>query len=393
MPRPRTTRRRSRSSTKRWWAATAIAVALSIGAGVVVANGHDTPGSLQTSASIRGAYGGWGRGGHVMLLSRGESTRFNRGRARRRLNVRWESTSQWLAWYERWHAQQYRYYLSHRKHHRGGTGTTATPTASPTTATPTAAPTTAAPTTAAAATPTTTATASPTTTPTAAATATATPTASPTTTAAAGVTQVTSPNWAGYAVTGAAGTFTSVAASWTVPATACPGGTFASSDLVGLDGDGTSTFEQIGTEDDCNGVGHINSAWFEVSPAAPVTIDKPVVQGDVMTASVTALGAGVFMLTLFDMTQNWSVVTEQTSATATLGSAEVVTQAPILNGQVQPLTNFGTVVFSDAAINNAAITAPINEITMVSAAGNTLAVPSTITGGVGNFAVGWDASA
>ena len=46
-----------------------------------------------------------------------------------------------------------------------------------------------------------------------------------------------------------------------------------------------------------------------------------------------------------------------------------------------------------AAINNAAITAPINEVTLVSSAGNTLAVPSTITGGVGNFAVGWDASA
>jgi hypothetical protein len=30
---------------------------------------------------------------------------------------------------------------------------------------------------------------------------------------------------------------------------------------------------------------------------------------------------------------------------------------------------------------------------MVSAAGNTLAVSSTITGGVGNFAVAWDAAA
>ena len=46
-----------------------------------------------------------------------------------------------------------------------------------------------------------------------------------------------------------------------------------------------------------------------------------------------------------------------------------------------------------AAINNAAITAPINEITMVSAADSTLAVPSTITAGVGNFAVGWDTAA
>ncbi len=93
------------------------------------------------------------------------------------------------------------------------------------------------------------------------------------------------------------------------------------------------------------------------------------------------------------MTQNWTQVTTQTSTAATLGSAEIVAQDPVQNGQAQPLANFGIVDFLGAAINNAAITAPINEVTLVSAAGNTLAVPSTITGGVGNFAVGWDASA
>jgi hypothetical protein len=99
------------------------------------------------------------------------------------------------------------------------------------------------------------------------------------------------------------------------------------------------------------------------------------------------------MLTLFDMTQNWTQVTQQASAAATLGSAEIVAQDAPRNGQAQPLSHFGIVDFLGAAINNAAITAPINQVTMVSAAGNTLAVPSTITGGVGNFAVGWDAGA
>jgi hypothetical protein len=99
------------------------------------------------------------------------------------------------------------------------------------------------------------------------------------------------------------------------------------------------------------------------------------------------------MLTLFDMTQNWTQIIQQTSAAATLGSAEIVAQDPVQDGQAQPLSNFGIVDFLGAAINSAAIAAPINEATMVSSAGNTLAVPSTITGGVGNFAVGWDASA
>jgi len=174
---------------------------------------------------------------------------------------------------------------------------------------------------------------------------------------------------------------------------ACNGAASRSSYAVGLDGDGTGTTEQIGTEGDCAGNSGLYSGWFQIAPNAPVFFKNPVKPGDAMTASVTALGAGSFMLTLFDMTQDWTQVTQQTSAAATLGSAEIVAQDPPQNGQAQPLSNFGIVDFLGAAINNAAITAPINEVTMVSAAGNTLAIPSTITGGVGNFAVGWDADA
>jgi hypothetical protein len=207
----------------------------------------------------------------------------------------------------------------------------------------------------------------------------------------AGVTQVTSPNWAGYASTGAAGTFTSVAANWIEPPVAC-GGDARSSYAVGLDGDGTSTIEQIGTEADCAGDFQTDSGWFQMAPAAPVFFKNPVKPGDAMTASVTALGAGSFMLTLFDMTQNWTQIIQQSSAAATLGSAEIVAQDPVLNGQAQPLSSFGIVDFLGAAINSAAITSPVNEITMVSATGDTLGVPSTITGGAGNFSVGWDAA-
>jgi hypothetical protein len=204
---------------------------------------------------------------------------------------------------------------------------------------------------------------------------------------------VNSPSWAGYAATGAAGTFTSVAANWIVPPVGCNGAATESSYAVGLDGDGTGTTEQIGTEGDCAGDFGLYSGWFQMAPNAPVFFKNPVKPGDAMTASVTALGGGSFMLTLFDMTQNWTQTTQQTSTAATLGSAEIVAQDPPQNGQAQPLSNFGIVDFLGAAINNAAITAPINEVTLVSAAGNTLAIPSTITGGVGNFAVGWDASA
>jgi hypothetical protein len=269
---------------------------------------------------------------------------------------------------------------------------TATPAATATTASPTASPTATAAGTATATPAATAATASPTAA-TAAPTATVTPTATATATTAGGVTQTTSPEWAGYAATGAAGTFTSVAANWIVPPTTCNGTTTRSSYAVGLDGDGTSTIEQIGTESDCAGDFPSYSGWFQMAPNAPVFFKNPVKAGDAMTASVTALGGGNFMLTLFDMTQDWTQVTQQTSTAAVLGSAEIVAQDPVQNGQPQPLSNFGIIDFLGAAINNAAITAPVNEVTMVSAAGRTLAVPSTITGGVGNFAVGWDAAA
>jgi hypothetical protein len=322
--------------------------------------------------------------------------------ARQRLSVRRETSKQWLASYKRLHTQQYQYYLGHkrllaqeyqkllrkwRRGHGGRPSSTATPTITPTaslTATPTASSTA-------------TATAAPTTTPTVA------PTAPPTATTAAGVTQATSPTWAGYAATGAAGTFTSVAANWIVPPVACTVAASRSSYAVGLDGDGTGTTEQIGTEGDCAADFGSYSGWFQIAPNAPVFFKNPVKPGDAMTASVTALGGRSFMLTLFDMTQNWTQVTQQASAAATLGSAEIVAQDPPQNGQAQPLSNIGIVDFhgaainnaaiNNAAINNAAITAPTNEVTMVSAAGNTLAVTSTITGGVGNFAVGWDADA
>jgi hypothetical protein len=184
-----------------------------------------------------------------------------------------------------------------------------------------------------------------------------------------------------------------VAANWIVPPVACSGSATQSSYAVGLDGDGTSTTEQIGTEGDCGGDFGVYSGWFQIAPNAPVFFKNPVKPGDAMTASVTALGGGSFMLTLFDMTQNWTQIVPETSAAATLGSAEIVAQDPPQNGQAPALSNFGIVDFLGAAINNAAITAPINEVTMESATGDTLAVPSAVTGGVGNFAVGWDADA
>ena len=201
----------------------------------------------------------------------------------------------------------------------------------------------------------------------------------------------TSVNWAGYAATGAAGTFTSVSTSWTQPAVTCSATDTFSSFWAGLDGDGSQTVEQTGTEADCSGGAATYSGWYEMFPNAPVFYNNPVAPGDAMSASVVAGSGGAFTLTLSDATQGWTQTTHQTSATATLASAEVIAEAPS-NGTVLPLANFGTVNFSNATANGAPIgNANVSELTMVSAGGTTEATPSALAGGT-NFTVTWDSS-
>jgi hypothetical protein len=201
----------------------------------------------------------------------------------------------------------------------------------------------------------------------------------------------TSQNWAGYTSAGAAGTFTSVSASWTEPAVTCTATDTFSSFWVGLDGDGTNSVEQTGTEADCNGGNAAYQGWFEMFPAAPVFFNNPVQPGDAISASVVANGGGAFTLTLTDSTQNWTQTTNQTSNIAQLGSAEVIAEAPSNgNGTVLPLSNFGTVNFTTATVDNAAFgNENPSALTMVSGNNVTEATPSALTGG-NAFSVTWN---
>jgi len=159
----------------------------------------------------------------------------------------------------------------------------------------------------------------------------------------------------------------------------------------GLDGDGTQSVEQTGTEADCNNGAASYQGWFEMFPNAPVFYSNPVAPGDTMSASVVANGGGAFTLTLSDQTQGWTQTTDQTSTTAQLGSAEIIAEAPSDTNSALPLSNFGTVNFANAMINNVALGAGPTELTMVSAAGATEATPSAIVNG-DDFSVTWDSN-
>jgi hypothetical protein len=207
--------------------------------------------------------------------------------------------------------------------------------------------------------------------------------------AASNAAAATSENWSGYASAGNPGTFTSVSASWQEPAVTCGATDTFSSFWVGLDGDGTDSVEQTGTEADCDSGTASYQGWFEMFPAAPVFYNNPVDPGDAMSATVTSDGNGAFTLTLEDSTQGWTQTTQQTSSTAELGSAEVIAEAPS-DGTVLPLSDFGTVSFTNATINGTAIgDENPSALTMVSAGGVTEATPSALTGD-NAFTVTWD---
>ena len=200
----------------------------------------------------------------------------------------------------------------------------------------------------------------------------------------------TSDNWAGYASTGSS--YTSVSSSWTQPSVSCGSEDTYSSFWVGLDGDGTDSVEQTGTEADCSGGQASYSSWYEMYPADPVTYSDDVEPGDSFTATVTTDGSGDFTLTLTDNTQGWTETQNETGSSATGGSAEVIAEAPYSNG-VLPLSDFGTVDFTGATVDGSAIgdSSP-SSIDLVSDGGVTEATTSSLDSSGEDFSVTWEST-
>ncbi|MDH6120319.1 hypothetical protein ABH930_005875 [Kitasatospora sp. GAS204A] len=201
------------------------------------------------------------------------------------------------------------------------------------------------------------------------------------------ITQGTSTNWAGYAATGAK--FTSVSASWVEPTGLCTNDDTWSSFWVGLDGDGSDSVEQTGSEVDCSGGSPQYYSWYEMYPAYPVMFTNEVRPGDHFTASVTETGAGSFTLKLADTTQGWSHSIKRTLPGAALASAEIIAEAPSDANGPLPLTDFQQVDFTGATANGRPIGgfSPEN-VTMAAHDGTVLASTSPLTDG-NAFSVNW----
>ncbi|WP_441248013.1 G1 family glutamic endopeptidase [Kitasatospora sp. McL0602] len=196
----------------------------------------------------------------------------------------------------------------------------------------------------------------------------------------------TSSNWSGYAATGAR--FTSVSASWVQPSASCTGTDTWSSFWIGLDGDGSNSVEQTGSEVDCSSGSPQYYAWYEMYPAYPVNFSNTVRPGDHFTSTVSTNGSGTFTLQLSDTTQGWTRAVNKTLRNAALASAEVIAEAPSSSSGPLPLTNFGKVSFSNATANGQPIGSYSPDNITMAAGSTTKATTSGLSGG-NAFSVTW----
>jgi hypothetical protein len=151
--------------------------------------------------------------------------------------------------------------------------------------------------------------------------------------------------------------FASVSGRWTQPTANCSTGSGYAAFWVGLGGSGSGpagALEQAGTEADCSNSGQATYfAWYELVPAAPVKVGLTVKAGDHITTRV-GVSARTVTINLSDQTSDQSITKTLTMNNPDTSSAEWIAEAPSSCGQSAtnctplPLTNFGTVKFSDA---------------------------------------------
>lgn len=203
--------------------------------------------------------------------------------------------------------------------------------------------------------------------------------------------QNTSHNWSGYAATG--GNFTSVSGTWSVPQFSADGSFGIDAAWVGIGGVRSRDLIQAGTQETVNGSGTTQyEAWVETLPRASRPVPLRVHAGDSITVSISEQSTDNWLI---EFTNNTTGQTyqQQQQYTSSHSSAEWVEEAPSGGrGGVLPLSNFGTIQFSEGAAVKDAQTVNIGAsaakaITMVTNNDQPLAVPSALGSDGGSFSV------
>jgi hypothetical protein len=220
-----------------------------------------------------------------------------------------------------------------------------------------------------------------------------------------------SDNWSGYVC--AVGslsnptphTVTKVSGSWVVPSIQPSSGNTNCSIWVGIDGAGSPSVEQLGTEHDWNNGQQVHYAWYEMFPAGSNMIEGfPVNVGDNISASVTYVslpgilpdGTSLYIMMITNDTKRvYSVIPCFSTVVLQRLCAEWIVEAPWLNSTL-PLSNFvNAQMFNcSAVINN--IAGPIDSsswlfesMDMVSTQGVVKATTSALSSDGKSFSVSW----
>ncbi|MGC1239829.1 MAG: G1 family glutamic endopeptidase, partial [Acidimicrobiales bacterium] len=231
---------------------------------------------------------------------------------------------------------------------------------------------------------------------------------SATTTAAQLTVATTSSNWSGYVDTG--GTFSAVSAKWIVPTVTCTTGSLTAVQWVGIDGYGSSTVEQDGTETSCNGTTASYYAWYEMYGDASVnngylsplsTSTYPVTPGNVMSASVS-YAAGEWTLSVANTTVGWTFSIDIASPTPPPAqvSAEWIAEDPDeCSGSctMATLADFGSVTFTNASVTSNGVTGSITSSTVaaideIDSSNIVMSAPGPLSGGGTSFTDTWESS-
>jgi hypothetical protein len=183
-------------------------------------------------------------------------------------------------------------------------------------------------------------------------------------TAATSVTNLQAVNWAGYASSLGTTTFRSVSAHFTVPTLDCtgvtaPNGAWAAH-WVGLDGfrNTSTTVEQTGVVEACNGTTPQYMAFWEMYPLAPGYPSITIAPGDTISVAVNYnRSTRKFSLTFSDTTNGQSFTRTRAcpaGATCRRNSAEAISEAPFdgATNTILPLADFTSASFANVAISN-----------------------------------------
>lgn len=167
---------------------------------------------------------------------------------------------------------------------------------------------------------------------------------------------VGSTNWAGYAVSRSHVTFAKLTATFFVPYLHCTSSPDAfSSHWVGLDGFSSSSVEQDGIEADCNGSTAEYAAWYETFPQPEKASSIVIRPGNSVTATVSYSSRHhTYELAVTDNTNghHFNVYRKCAASVCHRSSAEVISEAPTVNGSQASLADYGAASFAAVSITS-----------------------------------------